>query len=61
MDKLSEQQIDKELIDRDERKPVRKLVDDHIIPIGGLAVGGAAAAVGALGQLKTVDRTHTIS
>ncbi|WP_394998654.1 hypothetical protein [Acinetobacter sp.] len=60
MNKLSEQEIDKELMDRDERKPVRKVVDDYVVPVGGAVVGGAAAAVGALTHLQTVDKRKTI-
>lgn len=54
MVKLSNEEIDKSLIDRDERKPVRKIMDDKIIPAAGsiLAAGGAAAGAIANIQVK---------
>lgn len=50
--KLSAEELDKDLMDRDARKPFRKVVDDKVIPAGGMLLGGAAAAVSALGNLK---------
>lgn len=60
INKLSEKEIDKELMDRDDRKPVRKVVDDYVAPATQFAVGAGAAVVGALGSLKTVDRSKTV-
>jgi hypothetical protein len=60
MNKLSEQEIDKELMDRDERKPVRKIVDDYVAPAATVVAGGAAAVAGAVTHLQTVDKRKTI-
>lgn len=58
--KLSAEDIDKDLMDRDERKPIRKIVDDKLIPIGGAVLGGAAAIAGSLGNVKAKSKIHTI-
>lgn len=52
MNKLSENQIDKELIEQDDRKPVRKVLDDHVIPVGTAIVGGVLGAASAVTGLK---------
>lgn len=52
--------IDKSLIDRDERKPLRKTIDDKVIPVAGLAAGVGAAAVGAVANLKQVNRLKEV-
>ena len=61
MNKLSEQEIDKELMNRDERKPLRKIVDDYVKPVATAVTGAGAAAIGALAHLETVDKRKTIS
>lgn len=60
MEKLSAQDIDKDLIDRDERKPVRKVVDDKLIPAAGVVLGGAAAGVGAIGSLTSEKKLKEV-
>ena len=60
MNKLSENQIDNELIERDERKPVRKVLDDHVIPVGTAIVGGALGAASAVTGIKTNPRLKDV-
>ena len=60
INKLSAQEIDKELMNRDERSPVRRIMDDRVIPVTQAVVGAGAAAVGALANLKTVDKNKTV-
>jgi hypothetical protein len=59
--KLSEGMIDSSLMDRDERKPVRKVVDDYVAPAAGAALGAGAAAVGAVSQLKRVTKDYHVT
>jgi hypothetical protein len=59
--KLSSQDIDRELIDRDQHKPVRKLVDGVLAPIANVGMAGGAAVVKALGSIKTINNLHTIA
>ena len=58
--KLSAQEIDQELIDRDKRKPIRKLFDDKVLPVSKALIGAGAATVGAIASLKTVDKAHHV-
>lgn len=60
MNKLSADEIDKELKDRDDRKPIRKVVDDKVIPAGSIIVGGALGAANALMNIKTAPKLHTV-
>jgi len=60
MEKLSKEDIDKELIDRDERKPLRKVIDDKVIPVGKVLAGGVIGTVGALANIKDAPKLHTI-
>ena len=61
MNKLSEQEIDKELMDRDERKLVRKIIDDKVLPGAAMAVGGAAAAVSGIAGLQTTHKLRDVN
>lgn len=60
MEKLSAEQIDKELTDNDTRKPVRKIVDDAVIPAASVLAGGVIGTVNALGNIKTNQRLHKV-
>lgn len=60
IDKLSAEEIDKELMDRDERKIMRKIMDDKVIPVAKVVIGAGAATVGALANLKTVNKNHSV-
>ena len=61
MVKLSAQEIDNALIDRDKRKPIRRLMDDAVIPAVGAGLGAGAVTLGALGQLKQIKRLYEVS
>jgi len=57
--KLSEYEIDKDLMDRDKRKPIRKLVD-AVTPAAAMLLGGVAAAGSALANIKVNPRLKVI-
>ena len=57
--KLSEEYIDQQLADP--RKPFRRVMDDKVIPAVGAVAGGAAATVGALANLQTVNRLKPVT
>ena len=60
MEKLSNEQIDNELKDRDDRKPLRKVIDDHVVPAVGLAAGAAIGAASTVTGFKVNPRLHDI-
>jgi len=60
MNKLSAQEIDKELMNRDERGHVRRIMDDKVIPVTKAVVGVGAATVGALANLKVVNKNKEV-
>lgn len=59
MNKLSEEQINQDIM-HDNRKPLRKIMDDKIIPVAGVTAGLAVGAVKALSQIKQVTPLQTI-
>lgn len=60
MEKLSQEKIDQELVERDERKPLRKVIDDHVIPAAGLAAGTIMGAAGTITGFKVNPRLHDV-
>jgi len=60
MNKLSAQELDNEVKEQDDRKPLRKIIDDTVKPIGGAVLGGALAAGAALGSIRENPRKYQI-
>jgi len=58
--KLSEFTIDRTLAGRDEKKPIRKLVDTVAIPAAGVGLGAAASALSALKKIKRETKLYDV-
>jgi len=49
---LTEKDIDRSLFDRDQRKFTRAVVDDYVIPAGGVTAGGALQVLKAMANIN---------
>ncbi len=52
--KLGQEDVDEE--DKNKKSPLRKVIDEAVIPAGTMAVGGTMAAMSAINNLKTTER-----
>lgn len=60
LNKLSEQNLDEILRNRDEKSTFRKTLDEKIIPAGAVALGGLASVAKALGNVKVVKKVTEV-
>lgn len=44
----------------EEHKPTRKIIDKYVLPAGSMTVGGAMAAIKALGNIRPKDTIQTV-
>lgn len=57
---LTPNDIDNSLLDRNKKKPVRKLVDNFVKPVGAVTLGAGAAALKALQRVRQADNVTTL-
>lgn len=58
--KLSESDIDSSLTNKDERKPIRKAIDNIAIPVAGIGLSAATSTLGALKKIKRETKLYDI-
>lgn len=58
---LTETDLDRSLFDRDQRKPVRAIVDDYMMPAAGMGAGGALSLLKAFGNINRATPMQTIN
>lgn len=58
--KLSEYDLDSTLSNKDEKKPIRKLIDTVAIPATGVGLGLASSAFSALKKIKRETKLYDV-
>lgn len=58
--KLSEYDVDNSLTNRNEKKPLRKLIDSVALPATGMGLGAAASAFSALKKIKRETKLYDV-
>lgn len=58
--KLSESEVDLSLTSKDERKPIRKVIDNIALPVAGVGLSAATSAMNALKKIKRETKLYDI-